>query len=71
MSPINAPLGAALRRIARSRHGRADARAVEAVTRAVVDLPGAAVRRHLREPGGRLPDWLIADVSAGTRALLN
>ena len=66
----NAPLEAALRRIARALHGRADARAVDHVMRAVVDLPGAAVRRHLREPDATLPRWLAADVAAAARALL-
>lgn len=67
---INAPLEAAIRRIARSVHGRADARAVDAVTRAVVDLPGAAIRRHLRDADDRLPRWVAADLISATRALL-
>jgi AcrR family transcriptional regulator len=58
---MNAPLEDAFRRIARSLGGRADARTVDAVTRAVVDLPGAAIRRHLREDGSRLPEWLAKD----------
>ena len=66
----NAPIEAALRRIARDRYGRADARALERVTRAVVDLPAAAVRRHVRGDGARPPRWLAADVAAATRALL-
>jgi AcrR family transcriptional regulator len=66
----NAPLQAALKRIARARYGRADARSLERVTRAVVDLPAAAVRRHVRGGGDRPPRWLAADVAAATRALL-
>lgn len=66
----NEPLVEALRRIARARYGRADARAVERVTRAVVDLPAAAVRRHVRGDGRALPRWLAGDVAAAARALL-
>lgn len=66
----NEALLEALRRIARGRWGRADARAVERVMRAVVDLPAAAVRRHVRGDGRSLPAWLAADVSADVRALL-
>jgi len=67
---INAPLEAAIRRIAGSLHGRSDRRSVERVTRAVIDLPSAAVRRHLRRPGHRLPPWLADDLLEGVRALL-
>jgi AcrR family transcriptional regulator len=66
----NEPLREALRRIARARYGRADARAVERVMRAVVDLPAAAIRRHVRGDGRPLPSWLAGDVAAATRALL-
>jgi AcrR family transcriptional regulator len=69
---MNAPLEDALRRIARGLHGRADARALDAVTRAVVDLPTAALRRHLRDGGAaRVPGWLAADVADAARALLH
>ena len=70
LDAINAPLREALARIARALHGRADARAVERVTRAVVDLPTAAVRRHVRDEGGALPRWLAADVADAARTLL-
>lgn len=70
LGAINAPLEAAIRHLARSLHGRADARAVDAVLRAVVDLPTAAIRRHLREPGSRLPVWLAEDTLLATRRLL-
>ena len=43
---INAPLEAELRRVARALHGRADARALDGVVRATVDLPYGVVRRH-------------------------
>jgi AcrR family transcriptional regulator len=65
---INAPLQAELRRVARALHGRSDARALDAVTRAIVDLPYAAVRRHGAEE--RMPAWLQRDVVDETRALL-
>jgi AcrR family transcriptional regulator len=70
LNAINAPLDAALARLARELRGRADARSLDAVTRAVVDLPGAAVRRHLRSDR-KFPGWLEADVAAATRALLS
>lgn len=67
---MNAPLRAAVARIARALYGRADARAVDRVTRAVVDVPTAAVRRHVRGDGRKLPGWLQADVADAARALL-
>jgi AcrR family transcriptional regulator len=69
LEAINAPLQAALVVLAKALRGRADARALDAVTRAVVDLPNAALRRHLRE-GSRLPSWLERDVAAAARSLL-
>lgn len=70
LDEINAPLEAAVVRIARALHGRADARAVDLVTRAVVDVPTAAVRRHARGDGRALPRWLAADVTDAARLLL-
>lgn len=71
LDAMNAPLEAAIARIARALHGRADARAVELVTRAVVDLPTAAVRRRVRGGDGRaLPRWLADDVADAARTLL-
>jgi hypothetical protein len=43
--------------------------ALDGITRAVVDLPNATIRRHLRD-GERLPSWLEHDVAAATRKLL-
>jgi len=69
LDAMNVPLRDALRQVARGLHGRADARALDAVTRAVVDLPMAAIRRHL--PGAEpLPGWLAGDVRDAVRALL-
>lgn len=70
LDAMNAPLQDAVARIARALYGRADARAVDRVMRAVVDLPTAAVRRHVQAGGRRLPGWLAADVTAAARALL-
>lgn len=62
----NAPLLERLRAVARELYGTAEARALDAVYRAVVDLPHAAVRRHV----GSVPRWLEGDVRAAARALL-
>lgn len=66
---INAPLGATVSALADSLLGGRDARALDAIVRAVVDMPNAAVRRHARE-GRELPSWLEADVAAAVRRLL-
>jgi AcrR family transcriptional regulator len=66
LAAMNAPLEAQLRRVARGLLGRADARAMDRVARAVVDVPYAAVRRH----AGRVPAWLAPDVERDVRALL-
>ncbi|MFC8525636.1 TetR/AcrR family transcriptional regulator [Nocardia sp. NPDC057227] len=63
---LNVPLRARLDALATALTGSADARAVEAVTRAVVDLPYAALRRHAPAP----PEWLEADLAVAVRALL-
>jgi AcrR family transcriptional regulator len=65
---LNAPLEAELRRIAYGLAGRADARALDAVMRAVVDLPYGAVRRHGRAAAP--PRWLERDVADAARRLL-
>ena len=68
LDTMNAPLLAEIRRVARAIHGRADRRALDAVTRAVVDLPYASVRRHVRAK--RIPQWLERDVAEASRTLL-
>ena len=65
---MNAPLEADLRRVARALHGRADARALDAVVRATVDLPYGAVRRHAHK--ATMPRWLERDVADAARRLL-
>ena len=67
LDEMNAPLQSALVRVARELFGRADARNLDRVTRAVVDLPGGAVRRH----GRRVPRWLAGDVERAARVLLS
>ena len=65
---MNERLDAELRRVARGLAGRADARAVDAVLRAVVDVPYGAVRRHSRR--ATMPRRLEGDVAAAARRLL-
>jgi AcrR family transcriptional regulator len=69
LEAVNEPLRKTLVELTRALQGRTDARARDAVTRAVVDLPSAAVRRHGRD-GGSLPAWLADDVAAAARKLL-
>lgn len=66
LAALNAPLEAEVGAIARALHGRASARSLDRVVRAVVDVPYAAVRRH----AGELPGWLEDDVASACRALL-
>ena len=67
-SAMNAPLEAELRRVARALHGRADARVLDAVVRATVDLPCGVVRRHAHT--ATMPRWLERDVADAARQLL-
>jgi AcrR family transcriptional regulator len=69
LNAINAPLESTLVALARALRGKTDARTLDAVTRAVVDLPAAAIRRHARGDG-TLPSWLERDIAADTRRLL-
>lgn len=62
----NAPLIERLRTLARELYGDDDARSLDAVQRAVVELPYAEVRRHV----DHLPDWLAGDLTVAVRALL-
>ncbi len=65
---MNAPLIAQLRRIARELFGTDEPRTMDTVSRAVVDLPYAALRRHAS--AANLPDWLESDLAEATRRLL-
>ncbi|MCV7217368.1 TetR/AcrR family transcriptional regulator [Mycobacterium crocinum] len=68
LAAMNAPLVDRVTELARQLYGRGDARSVDAVTRAVVDLPYAVVRRHARDEG--MPAWVRTDVATSVRALL-
>jgi AcrR family transcriptional regulator len=68
VAAMNAPLIERLGEFARQLYGSSDARAVDAVARAVADLPYAVVRRHAGDDP--MPPWLEDDVSAAARALL-
>jgi len=68
LAAMNAPLRERLGDLARRLYGSSDSRAVDAVARAVADLPYAVVRRHAYDE--EIPSWLEADVAAAARALL-
>ncbi|WP_067472335.1 TetR/AcrR family transcriptional regulator [Nocardia amamiensis] len=68
LAEMNAPLIEHLRRITDGLFGRDGEREIDAVTRAIVDLPYAALRRHAHAPS--LPEWLEDDVTAAARTLL-
>jgi AcrR family transcriptional regulator len=68
LAAMNAPLVQRVHELAGRLYGSSDERAVDAVNRAVADLPYAVVRRHAREEP--MPPWLEADVAASARALL-
>lgn len=64
LTTLNEPVAALLRQLAREIHGSANARALEAITLAVVDLPYGAVRRHLRAGTAVHRAQLLAAVQA-------
>ena len=68
LAAMNAPLVERVRELAAQLYGSSDPRALDAVNRAVADLPYAVVRRHGREDP--MPDWLESDVAASARAVL-
>jgi AcrR family transcriptional regulator len=68
VAAMNAPLTERVGVLARKLYGREDSRSVDAVARAVVDLPYAVVRRHARDEP--MPSWLEADVAVSVRAVL-
>jgi AcrR family transcriptional regulator len=69
LAALNAPVEAALRDLARRLFGRADAAALRRTTLAAIDLPQAAIRRHLLA-GRPVPAPVAADVEAAVRATL-
>ncbi|MEB3984111.1 helix-turn-helix domain containing protein [Mycobacterium sp. 663a-19] len=68
LAAMNAPLTERVGVLTRKLYGRKDSRSVDAVARAVADLPYAVVRRHAHDDP--LPRWLEADVAASARAVL-
>ncbi|WP_445167201.1 TetR/AcrR family transcriptional regulator [Mycolicibacterium sp. Dal123E01] len=68
VATMNAPLVDRVAELARQLYGRDDTRSIDAVNRAVVDLPYAVVRRHARNDP--MPPWVEADLAASVRALL-
>jgi AcrR family transcriptional regulator len=69
LEQINEPLRRRLAELTVQIAGASDERSSDRVTRAVVELPNAAVRRHARD-GARLPDWLEEDLADAVRRLL-
>lgn len=68
LAAMNAPLNMRIVTLARQLYGSSGRRAVDAVARAVADLPYAVVRRHAHDEP--MPSWLEADVAASARAVL-
>jgi AcrR family transcriptional regulator len=64
----NAPLTERVRDFACQLYGSSEPRCVDAVARAVADLPYAVVRRHAHDE--TIPGWLEDDVAAASRAVL-
>ncbi|MFE3191725.1 TetR/AcrR family transcriptional regulator [Nocardia sp. NPDC059240] len=68
LARMNEPLFALLHRIATGVYGADGEREIDAVSRAVVDLPYAALRRHSH--AAELPAWLEDDLAIAARTLL-
>ena len=68
LAAMNAPLMARLRELARGIYGDDDARTMDAMSRAVVDLPYAVVRRYAND--AELPPWVEEDLADAIRKLL-
>src|SRR6185312_8331801 len=68
LAAMNAPLVERVRELAENLYGSSDSRAVDAVSRAVADLPYAVVRRHAHDDP--IPEWLEADVAAAACGVL-
>jgi AcrR family transcriptional regulator len=68
LAAMNAPLTQRVAVLARQLYGNNQPRSVDAVARAVADLPYAVVRRHARDDP--MPAWLEKDVAASARAVL-
>ncbi|CQD09959.1 TetR family transcriptional regulator [Mycobacterium europaeum] len=68
LAAMNAPLTERIGVLARRLYGNSRPRSVDAVARAVADLPYAVVRRHAHDDP--MPGWLERDVAASARAVL-
>lgn len=68
LAAMNAPLTERIAVLARRLYGNSRPRSVDAVARAVADLPYAVVRRHAHDDP--MPGWLERDVAASARAVL-
>ncbi|KKB97091.1 TetR family transcriptional regulator, partial [Mycobacterium nebraskense] len=68
LAAMNAPLTERIAVLARQLYGNTKARSVDAVARAVADLPYAVVRRHAHDDP--MPPWLENDVAASVLAVL-
>ncbi|OBH57795.1 TetR/AcrR family transcriptional regulator [Mycobacterium sp. E2479] len=68
LAAMNAPLTQRIAVLARQLYGNGKPRSVDAVARAVADLPYAVVRRHARDDP--MPTWLEKDVAASALAVL-
>lgn len=68
LAAMNAPLTERIAVLARQLYGNARPRSVDAVARAVADLPYAVVRRHANDDP--MPRWLEGDVAASALAVL-
>jgi AcrR family transcriptional regulator len=69
LAAMNAPLNERIGNLARQLYGNSGQRSVDAVARAVADLPYAVIRRHAYDEA--MPSWLEADVAASARAVLH
>ncbi|OBF67403.1 TetR family transcriptional regulator [Mycobacterium sp. 852002-51971_SCH5477799-a] len=68
LAAMNAPLTQRVAELARQLYGNAKARSIDAVARAIADLPYAVVRRHAHDDP--MPSWLERDVAVSARAVL-
>ncbi|ORA09432.1 TetR/AcrR family transcriptional regulator [Mycobacterium arosiense] len=68
LAEMNAPLTQRVAALARELYGNSRPRSVDAVARAVADLPYAVVRRHAHDDP--MPTWLEKDVAASALAVL-
>src|SRR6185312_14271164 len=69
LAAMNAPLLARVAELARQLYGSSDERTVEAVQRAIADMPYGVVRRHAFD--NPMPRWLEEDVAAAARVMLS